>query len=77
METIIMSKPMRLEQLGFLKFKRLLATVSTTAIVAILGTSTAQSANLLTNSSFEDTTNFVDQGNDTMDLDVGSTAMPG
>ena len=37
----------------------------------------AQAANLLTNGSFEDTTNFVNQGNDTMDLNVGSTSMPG
>ena len=34
-------------------------------------------ANLLTNGSFEDITNFVDQGNDTMTLTSGSTAMPG
>src|SRR6266404_7787924 len=33
--------------------------------------------NLLTNGSFENTTNFVNQGNDTMDLPVGSTLMPG
>jgi hypothetical protein len=59
-----------------MKLKRLLA-VSITAMVAAIGTSAAQTANLLTNGSFEDTTNFVDQGNDTMDLDVGSTAMPG
>ena len=32
---------------------------------------------LLTNGSFEDTTNFVSGGNDTMDLSVGSTLMPG
>ncbi|HEX4740598.1 MAG TPA: DUF642 domain-containing protein [Caulobacteraceae bacterium] len=37
----------------------------------------AAQANLLTNGSFEDTTNFVNQGNDTMDLSVGSTLMPG
>jgi hypothetical protein len=60
-----------------MKFKRLLAILGITAIVAVLGTSAAQAANLLTNGSFEDTTNFVDQGNDTMSLDVGSTAMPG
>ena len=39
--------------------------------------SSAQAANLLTNGSFEDITNFVNEGNDTMDLIVGSTLMPG
>jgi hypothetical protein len=42
-----------------------------------IGLPGAAQANLLTNGSFEDTTNFVNQGNDTMDLDVGSTLMPG
>ncbi len=34
-------------------------------------------ANLVTNGSFENTTNFVGNGDDTMVLPVGSTAMPG
>jgi hypothetical protein len=33
--------------------------------------------NLLANGSFESTTNFVNQGNDTMDLNVGSTSITG
>jgi hypothetical protein len=37
----------------------------------------AVNANLLTNGSFEDTTNFVNQGNDTMSLMAGSTALTG
>ncbi len=46
---------------------------------ALLGLSLpgAAQANLLTNGSFEDTTNFVNQGSDTMDLSPGSTSMPG
>lgn len=37
----------------------------------------ADAANLLTNGSFEDTTGFVNQGNDTMSLFAGSTTMTG
>jgi hypothetical protein len=52
----------------------------TTAVALMCACSvfgSAQAANLLTNGSFEDITNFVNQGNDTMDLIVGSTLMPG
>jgi hypothetical protein len=42
----------------------------------VLGASAAH-ANLLTNGSFEDTTNFVNVSNDTDNLAVGSTAMTG
>ena len=52
--------------------------VGVAALWAMPRSASAQPAgNLLVNGSFEDTTNFVDQGNDTMNLDVGSTAMPG
>jgi Protein of unknown function (DUF642)/PEP-CTERM motif len=56
---------------------RSLTVFGTFAIAALLGTGGAHALNLLTNGSFEDTTNFVNQGNDTMDLVVGSTLMPG
>ena len=59
-----------------MSLSRSLVTVLALAVAGLFGSGTAQ-ANLLTNGSFEDTTNFVDQGNDTMDLDVGSTLMPG
>ncbi len=58
-----------------MRSSRLFAVVGF-AMATVLGSGVAH-ANLLTNGSFEDTTNFVDQGNDTMDLDVGSTLMPG
>jgi hypothetical protein len=48
----------------------------TAAVVLAAGTGAAQ-ANLLTNGSFETITNFVNQGNDTMLLPVGSTTMTG
>ncbi len=54
---------------------RLSAAAALLCACSIFGN--AHAANLLTNGSFEDTTNFVDQGNDTMDLNVGSTSMPG
>lgn len=49
------------------------------AIFALLCVTAASpaSANLLTNGSFEDTTNFSNNGQDTMVLSPGSTAMPG
>jgi hypothetical protein len=56
---------------------RSLAILGTFAVAALFGSGGAHALNLLTNGSFEDTTNFVNQGNDTMDLDVGSTLMPG
>ena len=46
------------------------------ASALVLGGPPAQ-ANLLVNGSFEDKTNFVPNGNDTMSLPVGSTAMTG
>ncbi len=46
-------------------------------VAALIGSGGAHALNLLTNGSFEDTTNFVNQGNDTMDLPVGSSLMPG
>jgi hypothetical protein len=58
-----------------MRSSRLFAVASFT-MATVLGSGAAH-ANLLTNGSFEDTTNFVNQGNDTMDLDVGSTLMPG
>ncbi len=48
----------------------------TAAVVLATGSGAAQ-ANLLTNGSFEDTTNFVNQGNDTMTVGVGSTTISG
>jgi hypothetical protein len=46
--------------------------------ILILGIfSSPSSANLLTNGSFEDTTNFVNEGNDTYSPVVGSTAITG
>jgi hypothetical protein len=57
-------------------------TVRKMASVAVLlsgvfGLANAAHANLITNGSFEDTTNFVADVNDTMSLPVSSTAMPG
>ena len=53
-------------------------TKAVLAGLALVGlVSTGAQANLLANGSFEDTTNFVDQGNDTMTLGPGSTAMTG
>jgi len=46
-------------------------------VAVLLATGASAGPNLLTNGSFEDTTNFVNQSNDTMDLPVGSTLMPG
>jgi hypothetical protein len=57
-----------------MKVSRLLRAVIFT--LPVLGASVAH-ANLLTNGSFEDTTHFVNQGNDTDSLAVGSTAMTG
>src|SRR5689334_18424421 len=56
---------------------RSLSIFGTFAIVALSGSNGAHALNLLTNGSFEDTTNFVNQGNDTMDLPVGSTLISG
>lgn len=53
------------------------ATTAALVLAVGLTVSAPASANLLTNGSFEDATNFVDQGNDTMTLDVGSTTMSG
>ena len=56
---------------------RWLPLVGATVLLAA-GLAPAGHAALLTNGSFEDTTNFVDNtGQDTMTLPVGSTAMPG
>jgi hypothetical protein len=54
-------------------------TLAAAAIaLATLGVGTANAANLLSNGSFEDTTNFVNQGNDTMVVNVGdNTTLPG
>jgi uncharacterized protein DUF642/PEP-CTERM motif-containing protein len=57
-----------------MKASRLLGAAMLMAPVCWTG---AAHANLLTNGSFEDTTNFVNQGNDTDSLAVGSTAMTG
>jgi hypothetical protein len=47
-------------------------------LIAAAATSFGASAAIVTNGSFEDTTNFVlPDGNDTISLAVGSTAMPG
>ena len=46
-------------------------------LMAPIFVATAAHADLLTNGSFEDVTNFVNQGNDTDLLALGSTAMPG
>jgi hypothetical protein len=56
---------------------RTFRSFATGAILVALSLPGAAQANLLTNGSFEDTTNFVNQGNDTMDLSPGSTLMPG
>jgi hypothetical protein len=55
----------------------LLRGTITGATLIIAGFLNPAYANLLTNGSFEDTTNFVPDANDTMSLPVGSTAMPG
>jgi hypothetical protein len=46
-------------------------------LVAAAATSFGASAAIVTNGSFEDITNFVPDGNDTMSLGPGSNAMPG
>lgn len=57
--------------------KLISATVAFAIAGALFATDGQAGPNLLTNGSFEDITNFVNQGNDTMDLSVGSTLMPG
>ena len=49
------------------------------AVLSVLGFASAAQANLITNGSFEDTTNFNPDhpADDTMSLPVNSTAMPG
>ncbi len=59
-----------------MKLSQSFVALATLALTGQLGSAVGH-ANLLTNGSFEDTTNFVDQGNDTMSLSVGSTLMPG
>ena len=46
-------------------------------LLGLFGFANAAHANLITNGSFEDTTNFVPNGDDTMSLSAGSTDMPG
>jgi hypothetical protein len=46
-------------------------------LIAATATSFSASAAIVTNGSFEDITNFVPDGNDTMSLGPGSIAMPG
>jgi hypothetical protein len=46
-------------------------------VLSVFGFANAAQANLITNGSFEDTTNFVPPKDDTMSLPVSSTAMPG
>lgn len=56
---------------------RMTNIMASAALAAALASSGAQAASLITNGSFEDTTNFVDQGNDTMTVGPGSTAITG
>jgi hypothetical protein len=46
-------------------------------VLSVFGFANAAQANLITNGSFEDTINFVPDGNDTMSLPVSSTVMTG
>ncbi len=57
-------------------FVRLLLAGAAAATIGMLSTG-AQASNLVTNGSFEDATNFVDNGQDTMQVALASTLMTG